>query len=164
MCGVCVWIQREREREGERVCATDVAVCWCIDVWLCRVCEKHLCNYFVIPSPHPPSWSCKALRDFKDKRLKIAIIIIIIIAAVGVWLFSIQNKNSKCTGITNHYHYQQQLVPKGECQTIRSAAMTKHFYKMLSTLLNRIILCRQVIVDFCPDYRDCHSILKKKEK
>ena len=32
VCGVCVWIQRERQREGERMCATDVTVHWCIDV------------------------------------------------------------------------------------------------------------------------------------
>ena len=39
----------------------------------------HLCNYFCYPVPRPPSWSCAALRTFKDRRLKITIIIIIII-------------------------------------------------------------------------------------
>ena len=47
---VCVCGLRGREREGKRVCAIDVTVCRCIDVKLCRVREKHLCNYFVTPS------------------------------------------------------------------------------------------------------------------
>ena len=52
VCVVCVCVcgLRGREKEGKRVCAIDVTVCRCIDVKLCRVREKHLCNYFVTPS------------------------------------------------------------------------------------------------------------------
>ena len=33
------------------VCATDMTVHWCTDVYLCRVWQKHLCTYFVTLSP-----------------------------------------------------------------------------------------------------------------
>ena len=63
------------------MCATDVTVRRCIDVIYAEP-ERNFCVIvFVTPShppPPPPSWSCKALRAFKVRRLlKITIVIII---------------------------------------------------------------------------------------
>ena len=61
-------------RERERECATDVTVRRCIYADF----KRNVCDYFCYPIPAPSLCFCKALRAFKDRRVKITISIIII--------------------------------------------------------------------------------------
>ena len=41
---------------------------------------------FCYPVPHPPSWSCKALRALKDRRLKLTILLLLLLLIIIIIL------------------------------------------------------------------------------
>ena len=84
--------KEERGGGGEKVCATDVTVRWCIDVHFTRVWEKHLCNYFFVLLPCPPfplHVFVKCVELLKDRCLKITVNIIVNIILPCLYAFSV---------------------------------------------------------------------------